>query len=523
LGTTPDGNQAVFFAAPAQDGGFDWHAFDLIPDAKVAAADLAAVPSAVVVATARSVLPGHVRFRGMPNARWWDFENNITDFGGVQMGKRDFAKLAAMDFLLLHGNDWFVIPVDLPVNSLSVIDQLVVRDVFGENTLVQRAEDVDGAAGRWTMFSTTIQGHAQPANFFMLPPTAAPAVQAGVLIEDVRWIRDPMANMDWAIERQTEGGIGQPLLGRERAAAARKPLAADSAIAPLVYLLENQIPLNWIPFLPIAIDAIQGKIVLQMGAMLPPDLDPTPVRPIGRILNSTNLPPAEPYTLREEELSRAGIQVSRVLVRTRWLDGSTHLWIARRKNGGQGEGSSNLKFDLALSVPLKDTVSSPSPKELTGMPFLITITGDKQGLFKGESLAPGEANQSIGLGFTYDVKMPTDPGTGLPTGKRAHGPIAITNAVGVSSPQIFMALVDNETITEARFDFFRTSAAGVKNIVYTVRVSSAHIVDLRQALDVTTSPGQPLDGIEYETVSFTFGKIEISDPVGGQTAGDDIP
>jgi hypothetical protein len=353
LGTTPDGNSAVFSAEPAQDAGFDWHTFDLIPNAHLAPGDEAAVPPAPVVATTRSVLPGYVRFRGMPNARWWDFENNITDFGGVQIGKRDLAKLAAMDFLLLHGNDWFVIPVDLPVNSISVIDQLVVRDVFGENTLIQRAEDVDGAAGRWTMFSTTIQGQPQPAKFFMLPPTAASAVQSGVLIEDVRWIRDPTANMDWAIERQTEGGIGQPVLGRERAAAARKPLVVDSAIAPLVYLLETQVPLNWIPFLPIAINAIQGQIVLQMGAMLPPDLDPAPVRPIGRILNSTNLPPADPYTLREEEISRAGVQVSRLLARTRWLDGSTHLWTARRKNGGQGEGSSNLKFDQALSVPLK--------------------------------------------------------------------------------------------------------------------------------------------------------------------------
>jgi len=518
-GTLPDGKAGIFSATPAQDGGFDWHTFDLIPGAQIGA-DVAPAP---VSTTTRSVLPGHVRFRGMPNARWWDFENNITDFGGVQMGKTDFAKLAAMDFLLLHGNDWFVIPVDLPVNSLSTIDQLVVRDVFGENTLVQRAEDVDGGAGKWTMFSTRVQGRPQPANFFLLPPTAAAAIHSGSMLEDVRWIRDPMANMVWAIERQTEGGIGQPLLGRERASAARKPLPAVSAIAPLLYLLENQVPINWIPFLPIAVNAILGQIVLQMGAMLPPDLDPAPVRPVGRILNSTNLPAAEAYTLREEEISRVGIQVTRLMARTRWLDGSTHLWIARRKSGGQGEGASNLKFDLALDVPEEDAVSKPSPKELTGMPFLITITGAAQGLFKGESLAPGEANQSIGLGFSYEVNVPADPGTGLPTGKRVHAPIRITKAVGVASPQIFDALVNNETISEARFDFLKTTAAGVKNIVYTIRLSNAHIVDVTQVLDAASSPGQPLDGIEYEKVAFTFGKIEISDPVGQQTVTDQIP
>jgi hypothetical protein len=30
---------------------------------------------------------------------------------------------------------------------------------------------------------------------------------------------------------------------------------------------------------------------------------------------------------------------------TRWQDGSTHLWIGRRKKIGTGEGSSGLRFD----------------------------------------------------------------------------------------------------------------------------------------------------------------------------------
>ena len=156
------------------------------------------------------------------------------------------------------------------------------------------------------------------------------------------------------------------------------------------------------------------------------------------------------------------------------------------------------------------------------MPFLITITGATQGIFKGESLLAAEANQSIALGFSYEVNAPLDPATGLPTGKRVHSPIKITKAVGVASPQIFTALVNNEAITEARFDFFKTGAAGVKTTVYSVRISTAHIVDVTQQMDPVSSPGQPLDGIEFETVSFTFGKIEISDTVGAQSASDDI-
>jgi hypothetical protein len=50
--------------------------------------------------------------------------------------------------------------------------------------------------------------------------------------------------------------------------------------------------------------------------------------------------------VRREEVSRAGVSVSRVVRRARWIDGSTHPWIARRKQAGRGEGSSDLRFDV---------------------------------------------------------------------------------------------------------------------------------------------------------------------------------
>jgi hypothetical protein len=31
---------------------------------------------------------------------------------------------------------------------------------------------------------------------------------------------------------------------------------------------------------------------------------------------------------------------------TRWVDGNTFLWLARRKGVGAGEGSSGLRFDI---------------------------------------------------------------------------------------------------------------------------------------------------------------------------------
>ena len=60
----------------------------------------------------------------------------------------------------------------------------------------------------------------------------------------------------------------------------------------------------------------------------------------------------------EEEIPREGIRVTRNYQLTRWQEGSTHLWIGRRKVVGSGEGSRGLQFDTAKpgapSVPVDD-------------------------------------------------------------------------------------------------------------------------------------------------------------------------
>jgi hypothetical protein len=48
----------------------------------------------------------------------------------------------------------------------------------------------------------------------------------------------------------------------------------------------------------------------------------------------------------EEEVARGGVRVVRRFEYTRWVDGKTFLWLARRKTAGAGEGSSGLRFDI---------------------------------------------------------------------------------------------------------------------------------------------------------------------------------
>jgi hypothetical protein len=254
-----------------------------------------------------------------------------------------------LDFLLVHGNDWFVIPFDQPLGTLCRITSLVVRDVFGQDTPVARGETRGDPASRWTLFSTTTADGLW-GDWFLVPSSAGPAVVGGPTLEETRFLRDETANMAWAIEVVTAGRLGEPTPGLERAVAAAPEPPAPGGTTALRYQVQTEVPAYWIPFVPVAVQPASREIALELAALLPAlgaEGAPPAIRePLGKILRPTVVAGAG-YRIREEELSREGTRVVRVVQFSRWTDGSAHLWIARHRSVGTGEGWSGLRFDLA--------------------------------------------------------------------------------------------------------------------------------------------------------------------------------
>jgi hypothetical protein len=62
----------------------------------------------------------------------------------------------------------------------------------------------------------------------------------------------------------------------------------------------------------------------------------------GDILRPTT---AAPRQIAEQAIPRSGVVLTRAWQRTRWIDGSIHMWVERRKRSGRGEGSSGLRYD----------------------------------------------------------------------------------------------------------------------------------------------------------------------------------
>jgi hypothetical protein len=240
----PDQGSVVLSARPDRDGRCEWHAFDLqAPSTPASAAGEG------IERIQRSVIPASAGFRGMPSPRWWAFDSGATNLAAIRPEKRELAKLVVLDFMLVHSNDWFVVSFAQPLGTLCSIESLIVHDVFGGLTLVERADRGAAPAGRrWTMFSSAVAGTTDVAGFFFLPPTVGSGATSAEPVEEVRFIRDEMANLAWGVERCVPNAIGEPWPGSERSAggAESEPAAPVSATdgngVPLHYLIQTTVP-----------------------------------------------------------------------------------------------------------------------------------------------------------------------------------------------------------------------------------------------------------------------------------------
>ena len=341
--------ECVLTAQEYFDGHLDWYAFDANPEVTLGASTDSA-PTEIT----REVIPAPVSFRGMPAARFWEFEDAQVDFGSVDAGPTDLARMLLVEFALDYGNDWFVLPIELEIGAVYRTWSLVITDTFGVRTLIKPSSELGEPHSSWRMFQhayTRGSGIAKPAsNLFFLPPSLLNSIESRP-IEEVLFLRDEMANLAWAVERLIESPAERPLnrfetylekkRRRERDATEKIPAAGE----PLRYRLSTEIPDYWIPLMPARVG--QG-LRLKRGAVLNTDGLPEAVHARGRILTPDRGRALELY---EEEVPREGVRVTRSYQYARWLDGSTYVWIGRRKHIGRGEGSSGLGFDVVGNRP----------------------------------------------------------------------------------------------------------------------------------------------------------------------------
>lgn len=343
------------------DGHLDWYAFDITQKAGVVTE-----PSKETIT--ETFIPAHVQFDGMPDTRWWKFEDGKTNLGDIKPSTTDLSKLLLMEFGLVYANDWFIVPHVLPVGMLTNIEGLTVRNNFGETIWVKAAEQENVANLPWSMFK--LRSEKQNNTLFLAP--AAMKVQEGNALEEILLIKDEMSNMVWAIESVVPLSTGKGDKGSEVALRVRQyhenivkgNLTAEPIpyAANISYQAMTHVPENWIPFVPVHMKNDNRQIQLQRASMLrviegDPEL-PIKVKPRTSILREGLdhlkadgvTPDPLAFYIHEEEVPRSGVRVIQSFQRTRWSNGEVFVWLGMKKKTGKGEGSSGLAFDQIKNV-----------------------------------------------------------------------------------------------------------------------------------------------------------------------------
>jgi len=136
----------------------------------------------------------------------------------------------------------------------------------------------------------------------------------------------------------------------------RKHIKFTSYYLPVPHRLGTAMPENWIPFIavpnkvPPATGTGKRKVVLQRASLprIVTDFPVQRVRPRTRLMGANvddPQKPLPPFSIFEEEIPRAGTELSLRWKRARWFDGSVKVWLDVQKKTERGEVDAGFQFD----------------------------------------------------------------------------------------------------------------------------------------------------------------------------------
>ncbi|MEN2283615.1 hypothetical protein AAGF08_15840 [Algoriphagus sp. SE2] len=373
-----DGTQTELKADEYFQGHLDWYSFDV---AKEKEEGNSSIDETIRKREVLTVIPSEASFAGMPNSRWWEMEDGSIDLGNLKASDTDIAKILVTQYALQYSNDWLSIPYDIPTGTFAEVEGILVRDTFGQNYFVDAAHKNGESWNEWNMYSLTVdKGEFETPAFdkrILLPPAAVKTLESEA-IEEVKFIRDEMANMVWGIESRIPDSLGGGIDGYEAASnlsseferLIKEEEVADEIVLPeinlnavdsrattykpqLKYQLGNSVSENWIPFIAVHQQGSNREIHFQRASMprILEIFEPHAIRPRTQLLRDgikDDDSQQTPFFINEEEIPRSGVKLTGTYQRTRWYNGKIVSWYGRRKRTGRGEGSSGLRFDLVL-------------------------------------------------------------------------------------------------------------------------------------------------------------------------------
>ena len=128
----------------------------------------------------------------------------------------DLARLFLMEYVLLHGVDWYSVALPVRMPALVQVDAVKVRNVFGDETPVEAARQLSNvplkcfdlsshsAVGDKSHLVENLKGASDAAvgKSLLFIPSLSPYRMESAPLEEVRFMRDEGANQVWALDHR---------------------------------------------------------------------------------------------------------------------------------------------------------------------------------------------------------------------------------------------------------------------------------------------------------------------------------
>lgn len=103
-----------------------------------------------------------------------------------------------------------------------------------------------------------------------------------------------------------------------------------------------------------------------------------------------------------------------------------------------------------------------------------------------------------------------------------RSPVILTKEWDLTTPQIYAAFVQNETLVSVLFEFWQANPNGGEQLFQKIELKNARVSRVRYYVDGEGDSRRPVKGkeVELEDVSFEFQSIEIENVAGKTVAAD---
>ena len=269
-------------------------------------------------------IPARLSFAGDLSDRWWQLEDAGVDYIAAPTGPSDLGQLLVAAAFAEQGGVWFLLPFEIPGNSLITMEHVIVSDGFGRRTVIeprQRGEESPFAVG-------TTQ------NMPVLANLNEPPLMLSDPVEAVSLVADPADNLIWAITDVAPDAMGR--------GTPNLPPRPDYAVTQTSYAARIAPPPNWVAYAPGGPGNWRRAVLAPPGVAVPPATNLAPAV-LGPSPDASGRPEMHPGML-----GPGGRYTEAVWAMTRSVSGHRLLWRTRRQRPGSGRPPSGLLHDQVL-------------------------------------------------------------------------------------------------------------------------------------------------------------------------------